>query len=588
MRDQEFDEILRAKLQGFSVEYDQEDWDLFDAEVNPPIDDILRRKLSLVSDREDNADWESFSQKLSEESSCSESELAPTAPIDVSLDETIKRKLLSIKVPYEPADWKLMAEKLYGSFDAGIAQKLMSLSVPFKLSDWYSMDSALNEPFDQTVKQKLGAYSTGKRSRKDWRIMVGHLQELFPQQAKVRRIRRYSSAAVITLLLLIGFSLDRYDRTPPPAVLAEESSNFDLPINQSPSSTQLANNVEAVVAEQYAQTNENIQAESNQESSNTLLIAEASPNNTLPSINTINTLGESTYSPTISIGENALSGSEKLQQLNPSTSLNGQGVEGISNDQLFASLRNRDQLVNALMPMDYQGVSLLEGFPGLDRARILSLPSRRLIPEIWVGGSFGLNSAKVELSDRGVPGFFTGGRIELAFNDHFSLVTGLLYANERFDHKSKIFREGEGYNVQSKGDLRFLEFPLLLKHTYASNNKLNLIMQIGIIPTLSLSERLESTDDSVLPRESLLVQDNEAPLVNSERNFRSQVANIYTGIGLQYEFSEDARFIIEPHIRAGLQRSQDIGLLENNSEGKRLYVPGINFSYIYRIGKTKK
>ncbi len=168
MENKNFDDLIRARLEGLGQDFLPQDWDAFEDKLNiseqagpDATDELFREKLTGLSvDIAPNA-WSIFQEKLVLE------EIFSEEPQD-AFDLAIKDKLDGIVVPAVDNHWAAFEEKLELEesissetiedlyIDSVVADQLGNLNVPYNEEHWNQLEQRLDE--DDTILAVLFRY----------------------------------------------------------------------------------------------------------------------------------------------------------------------------------------------------------------------------------------------------------------------------------------------------------------------------------------------------------------------------------------------------------------------------------------------
>ena len=117
----EFDRIIREKLEQIQPEFQPSHWDQLEQKLGledmlgpeadeNAIDQAFRNKLENIQPTLEPGDWDLFEQKLDQ------SEAGTPAAEESVIDQSVYAKIHQLEVPYDPSTWKLLARRMDHEF----------------------------------------------------------------------------------------------------------------------------------------------------------------------------------------------------------------------------------------------------------------------------------------------------------------------------------------------------------------------------------------------------------------------------------------------------------------------------------------
>ena len=594
MRDQYFDEQIKTKLQQLAVPYREADWEQFQKQLEPPIDYLARTKLVVLEEQASTPDWEQFYDKFTQETFSKISDYSlntqPTTAFDTyipddfdlklekSLDTPVKDALEDYEASYEfEEDWEAFSAQFHGSFDASIQHQLRNYEAVYNPGHWQAMTEQLNQPFYISIKSKIANYQVPFKKTDWWRMTLRLSHRKLVESEALHRIPRlaYGMAAVIALLLMLNLlpRLHRSSVYQQPMIANNSVAEQELRINEPENST-----IPIIDPSQISRANEL------QKMSSTNIIDQ------------IANLGKNLASQEVSVSPNSSVIStfdspyvtEKIAVTPeaPETSLLPFSDELIPEKQID----RKEELSGA--SYSFAGINpiptdLSSGFlniggtiPDIGDEQITKLnsPSGHLDPEIKIGILGGFNSSVAELSNEGKGGYHVGIRLQMAFDESWSVVSGISYAEKHYQHLYIDYETNQNPQRYVEADFKTVEIPLLVRHTFPKTGKANLYVQAGIIAMISMEEAYSIFNPSSVanigtPEPSLRKLDPQNQLLN----FHTYIGNAHAAMGLEYDLGDHIQLQLEPFFQLGFQKM--------GFPAKKLYSAGINIGAVYRLGK---
>ena len=515
------------------------------------LESYLRSKLQNHQVPFEESDWDLMQDRL-----------------DAAFDAQVQGTLANHEVPFLPQDWYQMAESLYGPFDASVEQALDEHQELGAQEDWPQLAEHLDAPLYSTIRTKLAQHSV-EAPPADWKVMEAQLDAVYPTTVSPTRSFLYRMSAVAAVLLLFFWVKHVPDLT--------FGGELSPAINQNtPSSNVLT------------PTNQDIIA-SREESGNDIAASPNSngPNSSMPKV------GEKGASiPTNDAGAGEVG-------LTSETSLSVQHI--LTPPEMHWEEVNVPDHINPITSYLIPSISTEIEWDAVDLTpptqALESLESQddkpSFQPDLYIGLVAGNASSVAELNDAGKMGGFGGIGLEVSLNPSFSFVTGIQYAEKRYNHT--FFKNNTAPNFFGPVDqlehaisanFRMIEVPMMLRYKLPPEGPVTLYVQAGVVPMVTLEETFQHYDpDNVVNvsnsnPNSLVPQDPfDLTPTPHKRNFNTYIGNVKTSIGAYYQLSDRLNLQIEPYFQLGLQR---MGI-----EEKRLYSMGIGMSVFYDLKQKK-
>lgn len=549
-------------------------------------DEIVRTKLLNLELPFVASDWDALAEQL-----------------DAPFDEAVRAKLQDAEVPYVPADWTAMELELMNPFDRAISEKLtapeLEAMVP-AAGDWMMLEEALDASFDAEMADKLGNHAV-PYVPDDWGVMAGQLDQAFPPTPTANRNLLWFFA----ILLVVLFSWkknpvsEQFAAGNLEAIISTETKG--QPLTETPGAAQ-ADEISYVDGKQNKDIAPQVvsQERDNDEVSTTSSLAVPSSGNT-----------------------QKLRGGETLRSVAPSHVVEAEVVDlaelgstrgestGIETQIIYGTYPRDKQSIRTCHLIDPRDVSKSNSIAEQRIANQVKLAGRHLLPEPSSGksevvGNFRLGlygaafSSVSELNELGEMGFASGVRVELPITGQWSLVTGLLYANKKYDRMDFVPNKDQGsvgttpFNIaRFKANFRLLELPILAKYHFQSNGPLSFYFQAGLTPFITLEEDhfefnpMSASNVSETLRLAIPVTDPRDLRLGThlyeriEPEYQHASAKTYVGTlqiapGIEWKLGEKLHLQIEPYLQLGLQR---IG-----AKNQKLHAAGGAMSLMYTFG----
>lgn len=554
------DHIIRQKLEGFQVPFQEQHWSDFARDFLAPEpsqmlnDSLFQEALASHTIPPSSGDWELFEQLLPVDApvvSLTGAETpAPSVSAEVNADsfdgfpdDVFQEKLLLEELPLQEGDWELMASQLDGNlFDQAIRSRLHSYSLPVGAADWYDMSSQIDAPMYASFKEHLGDMEVSYR-HSDWRIFS---RQWLGHNPWYKEWRNFASIAAVLLLLFSAI-------TP----------GFFSVNNNSPLASAL---------DTQATGTESSEAEPNIQEAR----GQANPFATDQSATS-----EPYNLPYIAVG--SVTGA--VRQVAP-TLTSQQGTETIEGESILLESR-----------FDVEETTIQKIRPRKASWNDIGLPTKAPYWANWftpkthlyslsVGPYASFGKTRAELSSTyGTPGYTAGLRVELGLTEEVSLITGLQYERRGFSHRFYTYTPSQ-HSIENiiDADMQLAEIPLLIRYYIPTAPKVRMYGQTGIVTMISLKEeyQLYQNTGSIAPLpgpegRNLRLAD---PAGGQQRSLETYTGNIYGGIGISVQATEHISLEAEPYLLLSLQKTKGSGAL---GVEKRMYHGGVGFSISYRL-----
>ena len=563
MLEDTFDRIIQDKLQSHEVSFIPEDWEILANELQEVVNPLEAGESFLV--------WENF-------------------------DDAIRSKIDSYTVEESPsANWKELSEKMYGAFDTSIEDSLSTYEVPYDPANWEAMVEHLEKPFYQLFHQRLGQFRV-PFMRNDWKEMRQALEMEMPA-ATPRIYERWEVFAVAASLAFLLLFLPQFSNIQSESVstevIAEEASTSRDDSNANSSESKEAP-IPAEKKEPILHTPLLSKAETK------ALPSRPSHSNNRPEelprdvsqLNSVQKLG-----PDLSI----LNKVEPLPPVALYPDMQRERLPQIAfaEEENSSSYRESSGLILPVRtntsPDFSKGIDLVP-----TQAVELTGGRQRIHPEFLVGIYSGNTSSRVELNDKGGQGFAGGLRVEVKFTDQVSVVTGIQYAEKKFNHQfsiSQTLDNASGPTRTSQGlkaEFRTIELPTLVRLRLPSDEKNSLYVQTGIVSFYMVDESYKRFDPTS-PQNTGLITSGGGVVSNPTENLNhtdhkqsltTYVANFHAAIGWEYRISDRLLLQLEPYFQMGLQEMGPPGATA--AEENKLYTGGFGASLFYDLKQKPK
>ncbi len=603
MHDESFDRMIRDRLKGLSVDYNEKDWEA--------LQDMLN-----VSGPEHNISISDLHAELGQVNGMSGED---------SFNQLISQKLQNYTVHGDiEQDWFYLASKLYGPFDASVDYALGKYEVPYDPADWQAMVAYIDSPFYDQIRQKLSNHNVSGATT-DWKFMKARLESGTASQKPARAFAWYPYAIAASLALLIMLWL------PQSGIISEVGG----PSGESMTMRNLNENEENLTGEiiipaNKALVNDTI-VDSSRQAKRTLRLE----NNIADALSNLDEASSTHKKPQkqILVDISSIDASEKIHHhLGLDEELSGfpdrkESESETQTDESDAAaeservVRKLDQYENladdnsdTYNQSPYTQLPLIRPVSKKIDTALLEESSIRpyeyigfhnmnqgLDPEFWIGFYSGSASSMAELNDPAELGFVGGMRVELKFNDMLSLVSGINYAEKSYTNEFNTRQTADnaaGFTrVQQVLEARFsmIEIPALVRLKVPSEEQHSFYVQAGIVPFIMLQEDYNNynpNSPSNIDRSSSSIAgfgfDPKEQYESTSHNlsFQTYVANLYTAIGWEYELNTNLMLQVEPFFQMGLQSMGPPG--SDAAEQKKLYTGGIAASFIFNSASGKK
>lgn len=594
MPDNYFEERIKTKLQRLAIPFREADWELFQKQLEPPIDQLARAKLVDFEDENPESDWDQFYERFVDNTFSKISDYSlttqPTTAFDKyipdeldleladTLDIPLKNALNNYEVDYENEDWETFSAQFHGAFDASIQHHLRNYEAAYNPAHWHNMTEQLNQPFYKAVKTKIVNYQVPFRKIDWWRMALRMSHRQLIESRPLQKIPSYAygMAAAIALFFMLNMAtlLERQPVLTPIAVnegteklindkKSELSSIESIDPNQIVQFGLNGSSLAKDASIQIAESAENIITQQAEQISNNKFFS------TLDSIpNSTNKISVSPTAPTTSL---------MLASEESASSKSRSNIDEERDSDLVSTVAG----INPVSKNLSSGMlDIIRAIPeiGDEKIRKLKSPSGQLNPEIKIGLIGGFNTSVAELTNRGRPGYHSGIRVEMVFDELWSVVSGISYTQKQYQHGYVSFETTQRRQRLVKADFKTVEIPLLVRHTFPQSGKLALYTQAGIVAMITMEESYfvynpNSVANIGIPTPNLRTLAPQEQLLN----FHTYIGNVHAAMGLEYEISDNIHLQIEPFFQLGFQKM--------GAPAKKLYSAGLNFGAVYKLGK---
>ncbi|WNJ15965.1 outer membrane beta-barrel protein [Pontibacter sp. G13] len=641
-----FDNIIKRKLEGYSLPFSEGAWEAYIHASDLAIDRHIAESLHQLESNPDfsTSDWSQFSEALTEQS-----------------DGSLRVKLDSHEIPSNEFDWAHMAAKLDGAaFEEVMIDKLEHAAPLFVASDWEDFSAKLDEdPVDTAIRDKLVAASL-PLAPQAWETFEAHQAATFDHviQQKVAQLEVGIPAGDWEMMasMLDPHPFDGWIRTKlahfavpyDPAHWAYMQEKLDAPIEEIVR-TKLSNGSYLfsqpewkTMAGMLAQagmlgrpawweatrkygsiaavilllilfgTWQNQRSHGDWIPWNGLAQSDSELTKETDDVGTLDTLSVMAQTQEITEGERT------------NTALSDTSPEGLHEGsfaelQPIASPSDPDLLAQEIKEEEAPSVGV-DGEPIVFPSAATTDPKDQWtkIDRLFMGHAFSLSSPSIkqngvtipeEIVDKKGPkikfgiyvastntkaeltrkdtqkGFNAGGRVEIRLNDRWSTLMGLQYSEKLFKHEYYLTSGNQSFAFALDGDMQFIEFPLLMRYTFPSTGKLSLYLQGGMVTMVSIREDYTHYSPLDGGQNGPSVDPRRQPSEDRTWNLNTYPGNVQVSMGLEYQLTKGISLQLEPYFQQSLQRTKGADAVGLN---KRLYSGGIGFSIMYNLAPLSK